>query len=348
VNVVRSRPAGARHPRAHRLRRALAAACALALVVGLASCGDDGGSSSGRTGVTVMLNWSPNVQHIGLYVALQRGWFRDLGYDVRILEPGEAGAEQAVASGQAVLGISEAEGVLPARAQGIPIRSVAAILPVNDSSLMALASSGITRPRDLAGKVYGGYGGPLETELIHSLVACDGGDPDAVKQVEVGDADYLAGEQQGRFDVVWVFDGWDVQRARLAGADVTTIDFSAWSDCIPNWYTPVWIANEQELADHPEVVSDLLGAIARGYQAAADDPDAAAADFEAAVPEADHALVEASARYYADKWHLPGQAWGVQDLATWQGFADFLQRAGGLDHPVDPSAAFTDQALPAP
>src|SRR5690606_20129112 len=114
-------------------------------------------------------------------------------------EAGQGGAEAAVAAGRADIGISVAEAVLPARAQGVDVVSVATILPVNDSSLMSLEAAGIRRPRDLAGRVYAGYGGALETELLRRLVACDGGDPTALRMVDMGDVEYLPAMQQDRF-----------------------------------------------------------------------------------------------------------------------------------------------------
>ena len=134
-------------------------------------------AGDGDRSATLVLNWTPNAHHLGVYAAHELGWYDDAGIDLEIVEPTEAGAEQAVGQGQAEFGISMAEGVLPAREQGIPIVSIGTILPVNDSALMSLADEGIRGPADLAGKTYGGYNGPLETELINRLATCGGIDP---------------------------------------------------------------------------------------------------------------------------------------------------------------------------
>ncbi|MES4792467.1 MAG: myristoyl transferase, partial [Chloroflexota bacterium] len=84
------------------------------------------------------------------------------------------------------------------------------------------------------GKTYGGFGGVLERQLISELVKCDGGDPSKVKFVEVGNVDYLAGMESGRFDFVWVFEAWDVLRAReVEGKDVGSLKFIDYTKCIP-------------------------------------------------------------------------------------------------------------------
>ena len=201
-------------PKGNSLKRSIVVGFVLALLVA-AACGGNGDSnaeastsSEGRN-ATLVLNWTPNTHHIGVYAAQQLGWYRDAGIDLHIIEPTADGAEKAVGTGAAQFGVSMAEGVLPARASGIPIVSIGTILPVNDSALMSLAGEGITTPADLEGKTYGGYSGPLETELINRLAECGGIDPASVKHTDVGNVDYLAGLEANRFDVVWIFAGWD-------------------------------------------------------------------------------------------------------------------------------------------
>lgn len=303
-------------------------------------------TEDGLTDVTLMLNWTPNAQHAGIYLAVANGWYAEAGLNLEIVEPAAAGADAVVGTGGADFGISVAEQVLPARAAGVPVVSIAAILPYNDSSFMALASSGIERPRDFVGKTYGGYGGSLETELLHALVACDGGDPDGVEMVEVGNIDYLAGMEQGRFDFVWVFEGWDALRAReIEGKAINTVTFVEWLDCIPDWYTPLFIASESMIADHPDLVRAFVEATARGYEAAIADPTAAADALLAAAPELDAALVRAATEYHAPKFVGEG-GWGRQDAEVWSAFADFLLQAGLLDREVDTDAAFTNEFIP--
>jgi ABC-type nitrate/sulfonate/bicarbonate transport system substrate-binding protein len=315
----------------------------LAAALLLTGCSPGAQQDEGLRPVTLMLNWTPNTHHLGIYAAQENGWYEQAGLDLRILEPAEAGADQAVAGGQAQFGISQAESLLPARAQGAPVVSIATLLPSNDSSLMTLASDGITRPRDLEGKVYGGFGGALETELISRLVACDGGDPSTVSFVEVGDVDYLGGLEQDRFDVVWVFEGWDALRAReVEGADIATIPFDEHLDCIPDWYTPILITGDELIAEDPELVRAFTQATARGYELAVDDPQEAARLLLEAVPELDPTLIEASAEYHAERFASP---WGVQDEEVWSRFATFVHEAGLTETEVDAGEAFTNEFL---
>lgn len=338
--------------RARSVRLAILAVTLLLAGGLLAACGDGGGDEdAGADGedlqeVTLMLNWTPNAQHAGIYLAQAEGLYEAQGIDLEIVEPGEEGSDLAVGTGAADIGISQAESLLPAREQGVPVVSVATLFPVNDSSLMLLGEEGVESPGDLEGLTYGGFGGALETELVSRLVECDGGDPEAVESVEVGNVDYLAGLEQDRFDFVWVFEGWDALRAReIEQADISTIPFRDHQDCIPNWYTPIVIAGEDLLADDPEVVEAFLAATAEGYALADEDPEAAADALVAAAPELDEDLVFRSAAYHAPLFTEDG-TWGVQDQQVWAEFEVFLREAGLTTDEVDVDAAFTNEHLP--
>lgn len=347
-------------PRLPYPRRAGAVALAVALL-GVAACtgtdsasDDAAGGSTGETGagdesraVTLMLNWTPNAHHVGIYAAIAEGWFDEAGIDLTVIEPADAGVEQAVASGAADVGMAQAESLLPARAAGVPVVSVAAVLPVNDSSLFSLADDGITRPRDLEGTRYGGFGGALETEIISALMRCDDADPGTVEFVTLGNIDYLAGMDADQFDTAWVFSGWDALRAeQVAGVDVNEIRFADWAECIPNWYTPLFLAAESTLADDPGLVEDFLAVTARGYELAVSDPAAAAEMLLEEVPELDADLVLPSVDYYAPLFVGDSGNWGVQDEQTWTQFAEFLTSSGVSPEDVDGASAFTDEYLP--
>ncbi|MEZ5180826.1 MAG: ABC transporter substrate-binding protein [Acidimicrobiales bacterium] len=330
-------------------RRALAGRAALALLP-LAACGGGGASSDGSSAslrrFTVVLDWTPNTNHAGMYVAQAEGWYRDAGLDVRFVEPGEAGSLQGLVAGKADVAVSVQEEVLPAIAQGLPVQSVAAILEHNTSSLVSLASDGIETPSDLEGATYGGYGGPLEQALIDALVTCDGGDPSKVRSVDVGDADYRIGLERDQYDVVWIFDGWD--GIRLDQADVATnrIELADQTECIPDWYTPLLATSTDVEAERPDDLRAFLAATARGYREAMADPSAAADALLAGAPDLDPALVRASAEYLASRYADDPASWGHQDPEVWARFTDFLDGAGMLDAEVDPAAAWTDEYLP--
>ncbi len=317
----------------------------VALGLAVAACGDD--EPEELTSVTFMLDWTPNTNHAGVYIAKAKGWYEEAGLDVEIVEPGAGGVDQTVASGGAHFGVSVQENVIPAREQGIPVVAIAAVIEHNTSSLIALAEEGIEGPGDLAGKTYGGWGGPLETALISALVECGGGDPGTVEYAIIGNVDYIVGMEQGDYDFVWIFDAWDgIRYTEVLGRDVSFVRFIDHTDCIPDWYTPVIITSESLIDEDSDLVEAFMEATARGYRHAIENPDDAAGILLEAAPELDEALVKASAAYLADLYTSDPDNWGRQELDVWNRFERFLREAGLTESGIDVEAAFTNDFLP--
>jgi ABC-type nitrate/sulfonate/bicarbonate transport system substrate-binding protein len=318
------------------------------LLASSCASGSSPSKESGRTKVQVMLDWTPNTNHGGMYLAKAEGYYRAAGLDVTFIQPGQgADVNQVVAQGTVDFGVSAAEQLVPARAAGVPVVSIAAIIQHNTSSLISLQSSGITRPRELAGHTYGAFGGTFEKALIDQLVRCDGGDPSRVRFTQVGDADYREGMSRHHYDAVWVFDGWDVIRmADIDHVALNRIPFIDHTSCIPDWYTPILVTN-QKLIDHdPALVRRFLAATAHGYRDAMADPSKAADALLAGAPGLDRNLVERSASYLSTRYSSDPQAWGQQDPKVWRTFVRFLEDHRIIKVGFDVSAAFSDAYLP--
>lgn len=116
--------------------------------------------------VSVVLDWTPNTNHTGLYVAKEKGYFKDEGLDVDIIMPGDAGADQLVASGKSEFGVSYQESITQARIQGVPLVSIAAIIQHNTSGFASPAAKNIVSPKDFAGKTYGGWAHLLKNRFF--------------------------------------------------------------------------------------------------------------------------------------------------------------------------------------
>ncbi|SDC74391.1 ABC-type nitrate/sulfonate/bicarbonate transport system, substrate-binding protein [Sanguibacter gelidistatuariae] len=338
---------------ARRCRAIIATGAAIAAALALAGCSTTSPAATGGSQanalrkVSVVLDWTPNTNHSGLYVAQTEGYFAARGLDVTIIEPGETSGLDLVAAGQADLAYSVAESLVPARQAGADVVSVATIIQHNTSSLISLTSSGITRPRDLEGRSYGTYGSDLEKALIRKLVTCDGGDPDKVTFAPLGSDDFRIGLTQNQFDVAWVFDAWDTIRLRdVDHLDVSTIAFSDHTDCIPDWYTPLLATSGKTITKNPQLVRDFLAALSEGYQKAISDPPLAADDLLKAAPELDRGLVERSANYLATRYTDDPARWGQQDAVVWNGFVGFLEDNDLIKPGFDTAAAWTDDYLP--
>jgi len=300
-----------------------------------------------RSPVTIILDWVPNTNHTGLYVADREGYFEAAGLDVTIVQPGEVYGEQAVVGGAADFAISFQEGMTLARAQGVPVVSVAAILQHNTSAFAVLAEHAVSGPADLAGLRYGAFGSPSELPTLQALIACDGGAPEAaVQEINVGLSDPLALLAERRIDAAWVFEGWQGFQAEQQDIALDLIRMSDYLACVPDYYTPILIATEETVTERPELVRAFVGATARGYADAIADPDAAAEALLAAAPELDPELVQASQAWISPRYQDDAPRWGEQSAAVWNAYSVWLAEQGVIEAPIDAAAAFTNAFLP--
>ena len=305
------------------------------------------GPSGAPTRVTVMLDWAPNTNHTGLYVALDKGWYREHGLEVEIIQPGQGGTPvQLVATDKADFGVSFQEEVTNARATDIPVVSIAAIIQHNTSALMSLKERGITRPKDLEDRRYGAFGLPIEQQVLSGLMQCDGADPNRLEFVNIGSSDPLTAIEQRDVDVVWIFEGWEAIEAALRGLPVNLLRLSDWANCLPDYYTPVLVTSESTLSKRPDLVRRFLAATARGYRYAIEHPAEAAEILIKYAPEADPELIRQSQAWLSPRYQADAPRWGEQKQSVWQAYADWMNAHGLLPGPIDAARAFTNEFLP--
>ncbi|MCC7208074.1 MAG: ABC transporter substrate-binding protein [Anaerolineae bacterium] len=300
-----------------------------------------------RTLITIMLDWTPNTNHLGLYVAQARGYYDEASLDVTIQPAGDIQVEQVVALGQAQFGISYQETFTYARAEGTPIVSVAAIIQHNTSGFAALADRRtLNSPADLVGLRYGGFGSAIERPVINSLITCAGGQPDSFEVIDIGFVEAFPLMERDRIDFVWLFYGWDGIRAERQGLDLSLLMLKDYTDCVPDYYTPILITGETMIAEQPDVVRAFVQATARGYADAIVDSAGAAAIMLDAAPDLDRTLVEASAAWLAGEFQADAPRWGEQRAEIWDAFTAYMVENGALAEPIDSATAFTNDFLP--
>jgi ABC-type nitrate/sulfonate/bicarbonate transport system substrate-binding protein len=321
----------------------------LLLAVFAGACGGSGPeepTAEGLTPVSIMLDWVPNTNHTGIYVAQAKGYFKEAGLDVKIIEPGEVYPEAAVASGTVDFGISFQESVTLARAEKAPIVSIAAVLQHNTSGFASPAGLNVKSPADFAGLRYGAWGSPSETPTLKALMEGAGADFSKLKIVNTGFADALALVSERQVDLVWIYYGWQGIQAKQKGIDLSIVMMKDYPNSVPDFYTPVVIASESTIATKPETVKKVLQALSRGYTFAAEHPDEAADVLLAAVPELDKALVKESQKWLSTYYIAEAPRWGEQKESVWQGYSDWLSRNGVVAAPGSVKDAFTNQFLP--
>lgn len=298
------------------------------------------------TDVVFMLDWVPNVNHTGLFAAQELGYFEEAGLSIEIIQPGEVFAEQAVAGGSADYGISFQEQITIARADGVPLVSIGAVIQDNTSGFASLSSSGVTNPTDWEGLTYGSFASPFEEPTLQSLMACADADFDALTIQDVGFADPLPLLENGQIDIAWIFFGTQGIAAEQQAVEINVVMLDEYFDCIPNYYTPIIITSEQTVAEQPEQTAALMEAISRGYEYAIENPAEAAELLQAQTPETDLDLLIASQEWLSPRYQGDTDQWGIQDESVWADYAAWMVNNGVITEPIDTTSAFTNDFLP--
>ncbi len=302
--------------------------------------------------VRLALDWIPNTNHTGIYAALAKGWYEEVGVNLQILPYGSVSPEALVANGQAEVGVSSTEGVLGSVAAGEPVVSVAAMLSTNTAALAVLEDGGVTRPSALDGKIYAAFGSTFENPTIAAVIRSDGGSGDfrsALLNVAGFDA-LLA----GRADFVWIFRGWQGVQAEREGIDLTLFNFSDYG--VPDYYTPVLVSSPDGVKNNSSALETFLQATARGYTFAANHPAEAAELLLEAAPAGsfpDPELVLESQKLVSTFYLAGGQAWGQQQPEKWTGYPTLLLDAGvfgetteAVHQAVEAGTLYTNELLP--
>lgn len=294
--------------------------------------------------VTMVLDWTPNTNHTGLYVAQEKGYFKEQGLDVEIILPGEAGANQLVASNQAEFGIGAQESLTEARVQDIPIVSIAALIQHNTSGFASPKDKGIASPGDYEGKTYGGWGAPVEKAVLGSIMEQNDADVEKVDIVNIGNSDFFTAVERD-IDFAWIYYGWTGIEAELRGDELNMQYLTDYSDKL-DYYTPILMTNENMIAEDPETVRAFTKAVSQGYEFAIDEPEQAADILIESVPDLDPELVKASQEWLSPKYQDDAAQFGEQQEQVWADYAAWMFDNGLLDEELDVEQAYTNEFLP--
>ncbi len=303
---------------------AIAAVVALvALALGLAACGEKSDSTIGGATepLSLTLDFYPNPDHAGIYMAQKLGYFADAGLDVSIHTPSDPAAPiKLVAAGQTDLAISYEPEVLLAREQGLDVIAVGAIVDRPLTSLIWLKKSGIGGVGGLRGKTIATAGIPYQDAYLKTILARAGLTPDDVNAVNVGYGllpALVGGRAQAMLGGFSNVEGVDL---RLRGKDpvVTPVDRLG----VPTYDELVLVANRKSLEEDPQRIRLFLGALARGTAAAVKSPEATTRALLAANSDLDPKLtraeVEATLPLLSER--------GRMNPAEWKAFIAWMQR----------------------
>ena len=316
------------------------------MILSLAGCGKKSKKSDKEMkNITLVLDWTPNTNHTGFYVALNKGYYKDAGLNVTIVQPPEDGATMMVASGDAEFGIDFQDYLAPVftSEDNIPVVAVAALIQHNTSGIISLKEDGIDSPKGLEGKNYATWSLPVEQAMIENIVEADGGDYSKVNLIPEYVTDEVAALKQD-IDAIWVYYAWAGIATECAGLDTNMIYFK---DITPefDYYSPVIISNSDWLKDNDETAKAFLEATKKGYEFAIENPDEAAEILCKEVPELDPELVKKSQNWLANEYKAEVERWGYIDKERWDAFYKWLSD-NNLSDEIPSGYGFTNDYLP--
>lgn len=301
--------------------------------------------------VTLAMDWTPNTNHTGIYVAQSKGWYKDRGIDLEILPySASVTATNLVANNKADVGIGSMEDIVGENAKNRQVVSVGAIMQHNTSGFLTRSDAGIDSPKDLDGKVYGGFGSPLEPSVVRQVIKQDGGQGNFENvTLNVAAMDALKSK---KIDFVWTYAGWEVIQAKRDGLQTKFFPITQYQ--IPDSPTLAFIATPQNIQKN-DVLKRFMSATAQGYEHARNNPRESAQMLIDAAPKEtfpDRDLVFESQEFLSQNYADKGRKWGIQDIKQWTDYPKFMLDSGAVsdeaDKPVNTLAfdkLFTNQLL---
>lgn len=318
----------------------------IGLITGCSSKSNKNQDGSDLEKVTVVLDWTPNTNHTGLYVALDKGYYEEQGLDVEIVQPSDGSATTIVATGKADFGVSYQEDVTYAKTSEdpLPIKAIATIIQHNTSGFASPASKNIKTVKDFENKTYGGWGSESEKATLNAIMTNNNADYSTIKILDVGEDDFFTATK-GDIDIFNIFEGWTGVEAKLRGED---INFIATKDLDKrlDYYTPLLITSNKIINDNPDLAKKFLAATSKGYEDCVSNPEESAKILLKHAPEINEDLAIESQKYLADKYIDDASKWGEMKDSVWDNYTSFMKEYKLINKDMKASDAYTNEFLP--
>ena len=218
--------------------------------------------------IRIALDWTPNINHIGIIMAKELGFYTDLGIDLEILNPITDDykvtpgkkleldiADFAIAPFETVISLNNKKNMVDAIA-------VYAILQEDISSIASLKTSNIKSPQFLDGKTYASYKARYEDHIVKKMIMNDGGNGDMkiVYPEKLGIWNTLL---EGKADATWIFNNWEGIEAKSKGIDLTTFSMDNYG--IPYGYSPIILSKKSRIQSNENEYKNFIKATKKAY-----------------------------------------------------------------------------------
>ena len=291
--------------------------------------------------VKLALDWYPNANHLGLYIAQSEGYFEDEGLNVTMYTPSDPSTVlQTVAAGSDHFGMNYQIDVLLARNKDVPVVSILGVVQHPLNSVMTLKTSGLERPSQLKGKKVGYPGIPTNEPLLDTMLKHDGlNGLEDVEMVNIGwniSESLISGKVDAVIGAYWTHESIHMENI---GHPVNVMRIEEWG--VPDHYELVLVTSEDYLENNSDVAERLVRAVKRGFEEAIEDPQAGVDTLVAENEEIDEKIDRPGADLLQPMWQLPGGGgFGTQETERWNSFVQWMKDNDMIDPSLDASAAY--------
>lgn len=220
------------------------------------------------TTLKLAIDWTPNTNHIGFFIAKELGFYSQVGIELEILNPKED--NYAITPGKkleldkADFAIAPFETVISLNNKKNKVNAVAiySILQEDLSSIASLKSANITSPKQLDGKIYASYKARYEDHIVKEMIKNDGGKGDIkiVYPEKLGIWNTLL---KAKADATWIFDNWEGIEATTKNIELN--QFSMKKHNVPYCYSPVILTKKEHLDKYNVIFSAFAKATKEGF-----------------------------------------------------------------------------------
>jgi ABC-type nitrate/sulfonate/bicarbonate transport system substrate-binding protein len=276
--------------------------------------------------VSLLLDWKPNTNHTGFFVARDKGYFSDVGLDVTIVNPSPTSGTVLVGSGKADFGVSYANNLIHAQESNVPVVAIAAIVQPDSSCFIWRESSGIKSIKDFEGKRYAGWGSPEEAATIKFVMEKNGADFSKIKILTVGVSDFLQSTERNA-DITWEYKAWGMLSPVLHGVK---IGFYCPSEHFPELKkpSPLLLTSQKLLQANPELVKKFVAASRKGFEYAIDHPNQAAEILAKCVTGLDKEFVIKSQEILSPMYRADAEYWGYISPQQFELYGQWMKTQG--------------------
>lgn len=290
--------------------------------------------------VTLLLDWKPNTNHTGFFVAKHNGYFKNVGLDVIIVNPSPTSGTVLVGTGKSDFAISYANNLLHAQESGIPIVGIAAIAQPDASCFVWRQSSGIKSIKDFEGRRYAGWGSPEEAATLKFVMEQNGANFSKLKVLTVGVADFLQTTEHNA-DITWEYKAWGMLSPIIRGVKIG-------SYCPSEHFkelkkpSPLVITSKNLLKTDSALVKKFVLASRKGFEYAVEHPIDAADILVSEVPGLDKKFVIESQKVLSPMYQSDAPYWGYITPQQFEAYAQWMLQQKLLSKKPDLDALIID------